>query len=108
MGNVIYIAGPMRGLPDLGREAFRHAERFLIGRFGWTVINPAILPTGLPGTAYMPICLAMLGQADTIGLLPGWEDSAGANLELAFAKETGKRVIILAEEYGYDGTEAIT
>lgn len=108
MGNVIYIAGPMRGKIDMGRESFHHATMFLTGRFGWTVINPAILPLGLKDESYMPICLAMLEQADAIGLLPGWEDSEGANLELAFAQATGKRVIVLAEEYGYDGTEAIT
>lgn len=106
-GNVIYIAGPMRGKRDLNREGFHHARMFLIQRFDWVVINPACLPYGLPETAYMPICLAMLQQADAIGLLPGWEDSEGANLELSYAQMTGKRVIVLAQEYGYTGTEDV-
>ena len=107
MNNIIYIAGPMRGLIDLGRMNFHKAEMFLIGRYGWTVINPALLPTGLQQESYMPICLAMLREADAIGLLPGWEESEGAQIELAFAQQTGKRVICLEDEYGfsYDDVE---
>lgn len=101
MNNVIYIAGPMRGLIDNGKENFRMAEEYLKGRFGWTVINPAVLPEGMNQEKYMPICLAMLREADSIGLLPGWENSVGAKLELDFARATGKRVIDLEEEYGF-------
>lgn len=101
MNNVIYIAGPMRGLIDNGKENFRMAEEYLKGRFGWTVINPAMLPEGMNQEKYMPICLAMLREADSIGLLPGWENSEGAKLELDFARATGKRVIDLEEEYGF-------
>ena len=106
MDNTIYIAGPMRGKADLGRAAFEHAEKYLIGRFGWIVFNPAVLPVGLPQESYMPICLAMLREADAIGLLPGWEHSAGANLEKQYAEQTGKRIIILEEEYGYTGEKS--
>ena len=102
MNNVIYIAGKMRGLIDYGRDHFRQAEEFLKGCFGWQVINPACLPVGLNPESYMPICLAMLREADAIGLLPDWEDSAGAKLEKRFAEETGKRIIILADEYGFE------
>lgn len=105
MNNVIYIAGKMRGLIDYGREHFRQAEEFLKGCFGWKVINPAVLPTGLNPESYMPICLAMLREADAIGLLPDWEDSPGAKLEKRFAEETGKRIIFLAEEYGFEYEE---
>ncbi|MBE5788477.1 MAG: DUF4406 domain-containing protein [Clostridiales bacterium] len=101
MNNVIYIAGPMRGLIDNGKENFRMAEEYLKGRFGWTVINPAVLPDGMNQEKYMPICLAMLREADSIGLLPGWENSIGAKLELEFARATGKRVIDLEEEYSF-------
>ena len=101
MGNVIYISGPMRGLIDYGRQNFRQAEEFLRKRFGYTVLNPAVLPLDLNPESYMPICLAMLREADHIGLLPGWQDSAGANLELRFAQETDKHVIDIAEEYGF-------
>lgn len=90
---IVYIAGKMTGLPGKGRAAFRAAERMLKMR-GHVVLNPAVLPDGLPSEAYMPICLAMLEQAEAIYLLDNWEDSPGAKLELAFAKYQGKFVII--------------
>ena len=77
---VVYIAGPMRGSLDLGRMAFNIAEGCLRAR-GFAVLNPARLPEDLPAEAYMPICLAMLREADIVALLPGWENSAGAKIE---------------------------
>ena len=100
MKRVIYIAGPMRGLPDLGRRAFMEAEEALRAD-GWTPINPARLPEDLPQECYMPICLAMLDQAETIGLLPGWENSAGAQIEIACGAETGKEVLYLGGAYTF-------
>ena len=43
----VYICGPMRGKPDLGRGAFRQAEARL-RELGYHVINPAVLPIDLP------------------------------------------------------------
>lgn len=94
MKNVVYIAGPMRGQPDLGRPAFFEAELRLRER-GWKVLNPARLPDDLPQECYMPICLAMLDQADTIALLPGYENSAGAQIEIAYGAQTGKSVLYM-------------
>ena len=88
----------MRGLPDLGRAAFYEAEIRLREK-GWKVINPARLPEDLPPECYMPICLAMVDQADTIALLPGYENSAGAQVEIAYGAQTNKEIIYMAE-YG--------
>lgn len=90
---IVYIAGKMNGLPNKGRAAFRKAERALREK-GHVVLNPAVLPDGLPQGAYMPICLAMLQQADAICLLDNWQDSQGAKLELAFAQYQQKPVIL--------------
>lgn len=46
----------------------------------------------MPKEKYMPICLAMLEQADAICMLDGWEDSDGANIELAYANYQDKAV----------------
>lgn len=105
MVKVVYIAGPMRGLDDYGRRNFKEAEDFVKRRTGWNVLNPAILPVDLPQERYMPICLAMLREADGIILLPGWEDSAGATLERRFAEETGKLILEL-EDIGFRHGEA--
>ena len=93
---VVYIAGPMRGLPDLGRRNFQAAEDCLKAR-GFSVLNPAVMPEDLPAEAYMPICLAMLREADIVALLPGWENSAGAKIEAAFAKEEHIKAFTIEE-----------
>lgn len=88
---IVYLAGPMRGLPDLGRGAFQAvAEKLTLE--GHTVINPGCLPVTLPDEKYMPICLAMLEVADAICMLPGWGKSSGARLELHYAINQGKKV----------------
>ena len=87
----IYISGKMTGLPDLGRAHFANTERAL-RESGHIVLNPGVLPLGMPKSAYMPICLAMLDAADAIYMLGGWDDSPGAHLEMLYAQYQGKRV----------------
>lgn len=82
---IAYIAGKMTGLPDKGWATFTKAHNRM-QQLGYVVLNPAVLPEGMPGNRYMPICLAMISQADMLVLLDGWEDSPGANVEKAFAE----------------------
>ena len=89
---VVYIAGKMTGLPDLGRPKFQAAAKKLRDD-GFVVLNPAELPDGMPGDRYMPICLAMVGVADAVFLLNGWRDSPGAILERNYAHYQGKLII---------------
>lgn len=89
--STIFISGPMSGLADYGRENFTKAEAMLRSR-GYAVLNPAVLPTDLPEKAYMPICLAMLSQADEVYALDGWEKHEGCLIELAYAARQGKPV----------------
>ena len=85
---VVYIAGPMTGLPNFNRRAFYLAERML-RNVGYRPINPAMLPTDLSEESYMPICHAMLSQCQAIYLLEGWEKSPGALQEMQWAMELG-------------------
>ena len=92
---IVYIAGPITGIDDY-RERFARAEAQVRERKGVeAVLNPAVLPGGLPQEAYMPICLDMLQQADTICLMPGWRASPGANMERRFAEYQGKDIVEL-------------
>lgn len=93
-GMICYIAGPMTGLEDHNRPAFAEAEKQLREK-GHKVISPAWLKDDLPKRCYLPICTAMIDQAEALVLLPGWEDSEGANVELGYAQYCGKETMTL-------------
>lgn len=93
----VYIAGKMTGLPDLGREKFAAAEARLRDR-GYVVLNPAVLPVGMPGDRYMPICLAMVAAADIVYALENWNRSSGALVEISFARYQNKPIIYESED----------
>ena len=85
--SVLYIAGPMTGMPDHNYPAFDTAAERLRS-WGHLVLNPTILeqhnPT--PGTPqpwdwYMRRALRMLLDAEGVALLPGWASSRGATIE---------------------------
>lgn len=92
--NVVYfISGPMTGSEDMGRARFAEAERKLKKYPGVIVLNPACLPLGMPECRYMPICLAMVQQADCVLMLDGWQNSVGSRIEREFALSCGKFII---------------
>lgn len=92
---MIYIAGRMRGLPDLNRPAFAIAAT-LLRDVGHSVYNPAAANLeGMPLGRIMAIVLAQLCESDTIALLPGWWRSGGARIEWMLARYLGLRVIYL-------------
>ncbi len=85
----IYLAGPMTGLPDHNFPAF-HAATKRLAAAGWEVCNPAENFGGrvdLPREQYLRADVALLVGCDAIALLPGWEDSRGAQLEYLIARE---------------------
>lgn len=96
---IVYIAGPMSGHEDYNRPAFNDAARRL-AEAGHVPINPAVLPTELSDSAYMPICTSMIDGADAIYLLDGWERSGGAMAEFAYARRQGKRIYTQAQLLG--------
>lgn len=86
---VCYISGPITGDPHY-TEKFASAARQLEEK-GYKVINPAALNLAITEGAlryedYMSIDLKLVGMADTLVQLPGWEQSPGANRELGYAK----------------------
>ena len=98
-GRIVYIAGPMAGLPAKNRPAFAAAEKELKSR-GAIVLNPANLPDGMQKWDYMPIYIAMLDRAQTIYMLEGSRESEGAMLELAYAHYQGIETVWEEEELG--------
>ena len=94
----IYISGPMTGIePREYRRRFREAESIL-RRHGYGCINPCrVWPCRFPGLyrlmnallgkrlAYAVILaydlILLMTRADGIAMLPGWEQSRGAQIE---------------------------
>lgn len=110
---ILYIAGPMTGLPDLNYPQFRDVAGRLQA-LGFDVLDPSTIDEQFPlkhddgcevvmgdGGAmfcecgaierknwqwYMRKAVGMLAEADGVALLRGWERSRGASAEVALAK----------------------
>lgn len=93
-GAVVYLAGPMTGVPTWNQDAFDHAAARLTGP-GRRVFNPAGLFDGDKSrrrSEYMRADFRQLLTATDLVLLPGFIDSRGAMLELRIARELELRV----------------
>lgn len=92
---LFYLCGPMTGLPGYNYDEFnRIATR--LRKIGYNVVNPA---ENFGGSAteerslYLRAAVAQVAAADGVVVLKGWEDSRGARLEVALAREIGIPVI---------------
>jgi hypothetical protein len=118
----IYLAGPMRGLPGLNFMTFFEAAAKLRVE-GHVVFSPAEHDCHVTGLTWYQVAesadpmhllelngftlrealLADLtyicNEATLIAVLPGWEQSAGVNAELAVARALGVPVAYLDREY---------
>lgn len=92
----VYLAGPMRHLPDFNYPAF-HAAAERLRSDGFEVFNPAEQFDGdqsLEPKVYMQTDLRWIVEnADEIHVLPGWQTSAGARVEVQVARAIGIPVI---------------
>lgn len=102
----VYVAGKMRGLPDLGFGAFDAARDYLAARnhdvvspadldrkAGWVIEYPDGTVDVFAGkfveTDAMRVDFAEILSCQAIALLPGWETSAGAAKERQVAEWAG-------------------
>lgn len=96
----VYLSGPMAGLPEHNFPAF-YAHAAELRAAGYDVVNPADLNPE-PGKTWED-CLRTdireLCSCDTIALMPGWERSKGANLELHLAHRLGMEVMHLPQQF---------
>jgi hypothetical protein len=106
----IYIAGPMSGMADFNFPAFFEAERQLES-LGYEVINPAhndgatvqeaLESAGTPDSPnklwsyYMKRDLPHVMDVDMLCVLPGWQKSKGATLEVTVARALGLPLMVL-------------
>ena len=101
---IVYITGPMTGYDDYNRKAFYDAE-IELDREGFTVINPAKMPMTMDDKQYMPICIAMVEQADAVYALKGWQNSIGALTEITYAYRQNKKVIVRHDDGSFTAEE---
>lgn len=91
----IYLSGPMTGHADLNFPAF-NAEAHRLRNLGYEVVNPAEINQG-PNPGWhecMRKDLKALLDCDTLALLDGWQQSAGAHLEMHVAHRVGMEIVI--------------
>ena len=93
----VYLSGPMTGLTDNNCPAF-HATASALRDAGHDVVSPHEItpPPHIKNPKwadYMRADLIQMMTCNTVALLPGWESSAGAHLELHVAHRLGMRVV---------------
>lgn len=111
MSKKIYLAGPMRGIPEFNFPAF-HKVAAKLRAEGYEVFSPAekgeeIVLSANPNLQHdtdfrrdvfkadaIAIC-----DSDIIALMPGWESSSGARAEWALALTVGLEFKYLGPEY---------
>jgi len=98
----IYVSGPMRGIPDLNKQAFAEVTDVL-ATDGWLVHNPyeANKQNGFSDDELFEVYIRADIQAvlasDAICLLPGWRQSEGARLEVSIARALNLRFYFAAK-----------
>ena len=96
--NRAYLAGPMTGHVDYNYPAFHRAAAYYRA-MGIDIVSPAELhgdDFGKTWGEYLAVDLAALDTCGTIILLPGWNNSRGAKVELCRAIERGLDVKLCA------------
>lgn len=91
----LYLSGPMTGLPDFNFPAF-NAEAARLRELGYDVVNPAEINQEQNTTWHecMRNDLKALLDCDALALLDGWQQSAGAHLEMHVAHRVGIHIVI--------------
>lgn len=99
----LYLAGPMTGYPRWNFDAFHEAAARLRAA-GYKVVSPAEIDEALGFNPDAPVAAftkadlhaamrrdlgTILYSVDGVALLPGWEDSHGAGVEVTVAQAVG-------------------
>jgi hypothetical protein len=125
----VYLAGPMRGIPDFNFPAF-HAAAARLRQAGFTVFSPAERDEELYGTVMLKTatgseaeaadkgfsirealaadCAWICAESEGCVLLPGWERSRGARTEKLLHEALGLKIMYYAHYPYADAIEETT
>lgn len=99
---LVYLSGPMSGLPGFNYQAF-HAAAARLRELGLDVINPAETAGGvthLPRDTFMRVDVGYVQASDAVVVIPGWQASKGAKLECILAASLGKPILAYSPDAG--------
>jgi hypothetical protein len=91
--DIVYISGPMSGLPDFNKPKFREIEHALQHLYGCIVLSPARHPKGLKYSDYMEMAKVDVSVCTVLLSIEGYEDPPGATFERILALSQNKKII---------------
>jgi hypothetical protein len=94
----VYLSGPMSGIEDSNFPAF-HTAAAALRADGFEVVSPAEIQEAGTWELCLRADIRELCTCDAIALMPGWENSKGANLELHLAHRLGMEVMHLPLQF---------
>lgn len=108
---VVYLSGPMTGLPRWNFDAF-DASAIALRSLGLVVLSPhekdldaGFDPdgdgAGFDLRAALEWDVNAVIEADAVVVLPGWENSPGCAIEVTVAEALGKPVFTIADVLGH-------
>ena len=97
--NKLYLSGPMTNVENYNHDLFNKvAAEFRM--VGFDVCSPSEFFDGdktREREEYMREAFKYLLEADTVVILPGWEESKGARIEIMVAQELGLNIVEYVE-----------
>ncbi len=98
----IYISGPMTGIEDFNRKAFKDAEHMINNIPNYLAVNPHVCCEGMPNDStwvdYMKTDIVAMMECDALFMLSGWEKSVGATIEHNLANELKYPILYSKDE----------
>lgn len=94
----VYLSGPMTGIPEFNYPAF-HATAAKLRDAGYEVVNPAEVnpDSSLSWQQCLREDIKHLCDCEALALMPGWQNSQGAHLEMHIAHRLGIKIHLVEE-----------